>query len=219
MNIKNYKSMVFDCDGVILNSNKIKTYAFRVATSSYGAEATNELISYHLLNGGVSRYEKFDYFIKRILNIKFQKEKLLNKLLFDYNIITEDLLSKSELTYGLQELRNLSLDISWSIVSGGDEIELRKIFEKKRIDYLFDGGIYGSPDKKNDILTMQIDKGNIRLPALYLGDSKLDHQVSVANGLDFIFVSAWTEFKEYKEYCQKYNIKIIPKVYDLLLEF
>ena len=219
MNIKNYKSMVFDCDGVILNSNKIKTYAFRVATSSYGAEATNELISYHLLNGGVSRYEKFDYFIQRILNIKFQKEKLLNKLLFDYNIITEDLLSKSELTYGLQELRNLSLDISWSIVSGGDEIELRKIFEKKRIDYLFDGGIYGSPDKKNDILTMQIDKGNIRLPALYLGDSKLDHQVSVANGLDFIFVSEWTEFKEYKEYCQKYNIKIIPKVYDLLLEF
>ncbi len=26
-----YKSIVFDCDGVILNSNKIKTRAFRLA--------------------------------------------------------------------------------------------------------------------------------------------------------------------------------------------
>ena len=27
--MKRYKSLIFDCDGVILNSNKIKTEAFR----------------------------------------------------------------------------------------------------------------------------------------------------------------------------------------------
>ena len=219
MNFKNYQSIVFDCDGVILNSNKLKTHAFGVATSSYGLEATNQLVSYHLLNGGVSRYEKFNYFITNILNIKFQKEKFLKKLLFDYSIAIKDLLLEAELTHGLQEIRDLNTDTLWSIVSGGDELELRNVFARKGVYHLFDGGIYGSPDKKNDILITQIDKGNIKLPALYLGDSKLDHQVSIANGLDFIFVSAWTEFEYYKEYCKKYDIKSIARVYDLLSEF
>ena len=48
-----------------------------------------------------------------------------------------------------------------------------------------------------------------KLPALFLGDSKLDHRVSVSNGLDFIFVSAWTEFRSYEQYCIENSIKNI----------
>ena len=56
LNLSSYKTIIFDCDGVILNSNKIKTEAFYNVTATYGIEAANELVSYHKLNGGISRY-------------------------------------------------------------------------------------------------------------------------------------------------------------------
>ena len=115
-----------------------------------------------------------------------------------YSKETEKGLLDSEITFGLHSLRDKTKDSSWSIVSGGDQDQLHSVFEKKKIMHLFDGGIFGSPDTKNEIINRELARGSIKLPALFLGDTELDHKVSVANGLDFIFVSAWTEFKSYE---------------------
>ena len=45
--MKKYKSLIFDCDGVILNSNKIKTEAFRKILQKYNQNAVDEFINYH----------------------------------------------------------------------------------------------------------------------------------------------------------------------------
>ena len=45
--IKDYKTIIFDCDGVILNSNNIKKDAYyKVALSHYGEESANFLVEY-----------------------------------------------------------------------------------------------------------------------------------------------------------------------------
>ena len=54
-----YKSIIFDCDGVILNSNKIKTESFRKIMIQFDQSAVKEFINYHKNNGGLSRYRKF----------------------------------------------------------------------------------------------------------------------------------------------------------------
>jgi len=56
-----YKTLVFDCDGVVLNSNKIKTQAFYEATKQFGHESAQALVDYHVANGGISRYAKFEW--------------------------------------------------------------------------------------------------------------------------------------------------------------
>tara|TARA_Y100001968_G_scaffold323823_1_gene362128 strand:+ start:1749 stop:2420 length:672 start_codon:yes stop_codon:yes gene_type:complete len=218
LKIQEYKSIVFDCDGVILNSNKIKTRAFRIASLPYGHKASTSLEDYHLRNGGISRYEKFDYFLTSIVPIscKIEKEMYLKRMLKIYSEETEKGLIDSEITYGLNTLRDKTKNLSWSIVSGGDQDQLHCVFKEKQIMYLFDGGVFGSPDAKNVILKRELKRENIKKPALFLGDSALDHQVSVANGLDFIFVSGWTEFRSYEQYCIKNSIRNISKVYDLL---
>ena len=218
INIQEYKSIIFDCDGVILNSNKIKTRAFRKASFPYGKYASSSLEDYHLRNGGISRYAKFDYFLKNIFPIysKKNRELYLKKMLKIYSEETEKGLLGSEITYGLHSLRHKTKDSSWSIVSGGDQDQLHSVFAKKEIMHLFNGGIFGSPDTKNAILNRELEKGNIQLPALFLGDTELDHQVSVSNGLDFIFVSAWTEFRSYEQYCIDNSIRMISKVYELI---
>ena len=218
MNINKYNTIVFDCDGVILNSNKIKTQAFKTATSEYGESYTKQLIEYHLLNGGISRYQKFNYFLTSIHPIESSRErkKELNKLLEIYSNQCIKGLLDSELAYGLEFFRKITKGIPWLIVSGGDQSELNYVFKKRRIRHYFDGGIFGSPDSKYTIIQREIEQLNIRLPTLFLGDSKLDHKVSIANQLDFIFVSNWSEFASYKKYCQENSIRIISRVYDLL---
>ena len=108
LKIQEYKSIVFDCDGVILNSNKIKTRAFRVASFPFGYEASRSLENYHLENGGVSRYAKFDYFLENIVSINSEKnrEVYLKKMLKVYSQETEKGLLDSEITYGLHTVRN-----------------------------------------------------------------------------------------------------------------
>src|SRR5210317_13281 len=80
--IKEYKTIIFDCDGVILNSNKIKTEAFYEVTKHFGHEFAESLVNYHVANGGVSRYEKFKYFITQILQKPYNK--LLNEELLKH---------------------------------------------------------------------------------------------------------------------------------------
>jgi len=59
LDLANYKTLVFDCDGVILNSNKLKTQAFYQATLPYGESKAQAMVNYHVQNGGISRYRKF----------------------------------------------------------------------------------------------------------------------------------------------------------------
>ena len=85
--MKKYKSLIFDCDGVILNSNKIKTESFRKILKNFDTCAIQEFIDYHENNGGLSRYIKLDYFLSNILpkysEIAANKEDLLLYLLQD----------------------------------------------------------------------------------------------------------------------------------------
>jgi hypothetical protein len=56
----------------------------------------------------------------------------------------------------------------------------------------------------------------LQRPALFLGDSRLDHEVAEAFDLDFVIVHQWTEFADWQHYCQQNAILVIPSIRDLL---
>ena len=200
----NYQTFVFDCDGVILNSNKIKTEAFYRTALAYGEPAAQELVRYHVENGGVSRYKKFKYFLDEIVpNLTNKVSGLsLEALLENYAKMVLDGLLSCELAEGLEELRKKIPEANWLIVSGGDQTELNEVFSKRKLSHLFDGGIFGSPDTKDQILEREINNGNIQHPALFLGDSKYDYQAATTANLDFVFLSDWSEVNSWEEWCQ-----------------
>ncbi len=218
--MKKYNSLIFDCDGVVLNSNKIKTEAFRSILKNFNQDAVNEFIDYHKKNGGISRYVKLENFLKFIVP-KYCKnfhsnENQLKLLLKNYSKECKLSLYDSEVARGLDKLREILKDIPWLIVSGGDQSELKEVFKYKNISELFNGGIFGSPDKKIDILKREISNGLIKYPSLMFGDSKLDHIAAKSQKIDFLFVSQWTDFKEYLPYCKNNSINIIKSVYDFV---
>ena len=195
LNLSYYQTLVFDCDGVVLNSNKIKTQAFYEATKHLGHESAQALVDYHVQNGGISRYVKFEYFINEILKQALD-QTILNDLLNRFSQAVKQGLMTCEVAEGLDQLKAKTPDANWLIVSGGDQTELKQVFTERGLDHYFEGGIFGSPDTKDTILAREIANGTITRPALFLGDSKYDYQAAETAGLDFIFLTQWTEVKE-----------------------
>ena len=201
-----YKTLVFDCDGVVLNSNKIKTRAFYDVASIYGHKVAKEFKDYHRENGGISRYAKFEYLVLDILNAKLEPQ-VIQSLLDAYAYKVKQALITCEVAKGLEMLRQTTKHAKWLIVSGGDQSELREVFTERRLDKYFDGGIFGSPDTKNLILERELNNKNITKPALFIGDSKYDFQAAQLAGLDFIFLTDWTEVVDFNKWCDE---KCIP---------
>jgi hypothetical protein len=87
------------------------------------------------------------------------------------------------------------------------------------LESLFDGGIFGSPKSKFDIIAHELMAGNILKPALMLGDSKLDHDVASFFGLDFVFVSDWTEFREWQTFVLDNKVQSFTSVKNALIAY
>jgi phosphoglycolate phosphatase-like HAD superfamily hydrolase len=208
--------LVFDCDGVILDSNRAKTEAFRaVACAEYGAQAAEGLVSHHVANGGVSRYRKFEHLLGTILGLPVDQDVVM-RLSTRFGDCVREKLMQCPVSPGLKELRDVLRDSSWMVVSGGAQAELRDVFRARGLDRYFDRGIFGSPDAKDEILAREMDAGRLALPALFLGDSAHDHHAAAAAGLDFVFVHGWTEFDGWREYCDHHGLDTISGLGELL---
>ncbi len=215
LELTQYQCLVFDCDGVILNSNKVKTQAFYNAALGFGESKAQELVEYHIKNGGVSRYLKFEFFIKNILN-KEVTQNLLDELLTAFAKEVKEGLINSQVAQGLIELREKTKQANWLIVSGGDQSELREVFLEKGLLELFDSGIFGSPDNKDIILTREKNNQVIKGKALFLGDSKYDYEAASRADLDFVFLTDWSEVKDWQSYAAQNNLLTLNSISALL---
>jgi phosphoglycolate phosphatase-like HAD superfamily hydrolase len=198
IDLTQYQTLVFDCDGVILNSNKIKTQAFYDVAKVYGHDPAQTLKDYHVQNGGISRYKKFEYLLTNILQKPVESQEL-KKLLSNFSKEVKIALLVCEVAKNIKKLRDKTKNTKWLIVSGGDQIELREVFKQRGLDVYFDGGIFGSPDDKNTILKNEIGKCNIIGKSLFLGDSMYDYQAATTAQMDFIFLSKWTEVEDWED--------------------
>ncbi len=212
--LSKYNSIIFDCDGVILNSNNIKSNAFYETVKDFGVEFALQLYNYHIENGGISRYAKFEYFEKVILKNQFNVNRI--NLLEKFSAIIIDSLINCEIMEGIDSLRSANPNCHWSVISGGDELELNYIFQKKNIEHYFDNRIFGSPKNKYEIIEREKSSGNYQAHTLFIGDSKLDFEVAKYFNFDFVFVSQWTELKDWRLFCSENDIFHVNAPKDIL---
>ena len=208
MKLNNYKTWIFDCDGVLLDSNHIKTEAFYEVALLYGKNAANTFVKHHKKNTGKSRFEKFQYLHKNILGKKYFRADMKSDLEKFSECVSEKLETCSE-TDGMRLfLDKVSKLTKCYIVSGGFQEELITICKKKNLFPFFDG-IYGSPDTKEIILKKIIGNGKIIQPVIFIGDSLYDYLVSKKFGFDFIFMYGYSEFLDWKQYFERKDDVII----------
>jgi len=216
--LANYATIVFDCDGVLLDSNAIKSKAFWQVGIRWGEQAAQALLDYHVTHGGVSRYLKFSHFRSVILPSILGQESPASaeEMLEHYAAIVQAELLQAKVADQLENLREATAGSRWLVVSGGDQDEIRAVFSSRNIADWFDGGIFGSPDRKSHILQRELRHGNIIKPAVYLGDSVYDYECAREAGLDFIFISDWSEVRDWPAFVSQNQLPVVGKLSDFL---
>ena len=210
--------IMLDCDGVIFDSNHLKSNAFKhvLEYKKYPQKLINDFVIYHKKNGGISRYQKFKVFIIEFLKQDFNQDLYL-ELLTLYGDICISLYKNANLTEGAIKFLNSNKSVKY-IVSGGKEEELIQVFQDREIKNYF-ARICGSPRSKNEIIQEILSNYNKKSfkNIIFIGDSKEDLEVSVNNNLQTIFMCKYSENKEeLLTLCKSKNIRIINTLEELL---
>jgi len=213
MDYSKYKTIVFDCDGVVLDSNQVKIQAYYDTAINLGdtPEQAQALVDYHVMLGGISRYVKFEYYLREIAK-RPANEDAIQVYLNEFGRILDIALMDCQIAPNLLSLKQKTPHLRWMMLSGGDQLEVQTIFQRRNIAHLFEAGIFGSPDNKDVVLEREIAIGNLQLPALFIGDSKYDHQASTRAGLDFVFLSDWTDVVDWQGYCENNKIHVMHRL-------
>lgn len=182
----NKKVILWDFDGVILNSMEVREMGFVNVLSSYPEEQVKELLKYHKENGGLSRYVKFRYFIKEILNEPLN-EKKVDAMSSQFSEIMKTSLGSNDqlIDEVINFIRLHFQNFNMHIVSGSDGEELRFLCDKLNISNYFKS-IQGSPESKISLVKNILSQYNYEKPTVCLvGDSINDFDAANQNQIDF----------------------------------
>lgn len=177
--------IVFDCDGVILESVPVKTRAFGRLTEPYGAEARDRMLMYHKVHGGVNRNRKFEWFFREVLGREITPEELADWSGRFRDIAFEEV-CRCELVPGIHEV----LD-AWKgrlpmyVCSGAPQEELNAVLRGRGLDGYF-AGIYGAPPAKAALLRHIVREADVEPEeTVMVGDASTDQRAAEEVGTLF----------------------------------
>ena len=180
------KNILWDFDGVIIDSNSVREFGFREVLKEFDPEQVELLIDFHKANGGWSRYVKFRYFFEEIRNENITDEEI-GELSENFSrIMKERLVSRENLIdETMVFLETNHTKIKMFVTSGSDENELRFLCAELGISKYF-SSIHGSPKPKVEIVSELINSYNFLVSECCLiGDSLNDYEAAYYNGIQF----------------------------------
>ena len=181
-----YQHIIFDFDGVLVESNEIRFNGFRKLFKDYPQDQIERLVSYAKANGGVSRYKKIEYFFNEIRQEPVSDEQVDHWAVQFSELVEQDIVEAKSVEGSLEFLREYFNHFDFAIVSGSDQAELRRVCKKRKIDHFFKA-ILGSPAEKKDNIAALLSELNWSHDrSVYVGDSNNDLDSARANNLDFV---------------------------------
>ena len=181
-------AIIFDFDGVILDSVGVKTSAFAKLVEAHGAEAVRRMVEYHEANGGISRYKKFAWFSRTVLGRELtEEESLAWGRKFESDAFCR--VVEAPFIAGAREFLE-GCDLPLFVASGTPETELRSLVEKRGLAGLF-REVHGSPRTKQEIIQDILGRYPLSLEeVLFVGDAMTDYRAARDCGLPFAGVAA-----------------------------
>jgi len=183
--MKPIDAILFDFDGVILESVNIKGWAFGKLFESY-PEHVDEIVAFHFANGGMSRFDKFRYIYKNILNKPLPDEEF-DALCLKFSNLTFKRVLECEFVPGaLEFLEKHFKKTKFYIISGTPQDEIEHIVAARGLSKYFQG-VYGSPTDKSfwaNKIIMQ-EKLNCET-TIFIGDAMSDYNAAMENKVKFV---------------------------------
>ncbi len=194
--LNKYEVYIFDCDGVILDSNQLKIEAMKNALEAHFStqDLIAECVDYFRHNFGKSRFHHVAYFLDTIFDIEKEQRGELEKLILaDFSQQCRTLYLSAELTPGVIEFLEQCKGKRY-VASGSVQSELRGVFTQRGLDVYFDG-VFGSPTPKVELIQRILEQEQ-NTNAVMFGDAESDMLSAQQNHIDFVFYAPYSNVKE-----------------------
>lgn len=179
------RAVVFDCDGVILESMRAKGDAFR---RLFDAEPPYQdaIEAFHYAHGGMSRYEKFDHIYRDILRRTLTPEVRI-ELGERYGALVQAEVVACPMVGGAQDLLDaLQGRVPLFVASATPDAELKDLLARRGLARYFER-ITGHPTSKTQaIRDAQAATGIPMSAVVFVGDARADYEAARDAGCRFI---------------------------------
>jgi len=189
--------VIFDFDGVLVDSVKIKTDAFADIYYKFGKKVMNKVIAHHEQNGGMSRYDKFTFYHNEFLGIN-PNENDIKELSRIFSDLVVDKISKTDEVESVTEVLKYiqSKELICSIASAAPEKEVTEIVKRRGWTKFFNF-ILGSPASKVCNIRSILQKTKKQpSQAIFFGDSPNDLSAAKECDVDFVPINFLAENNE-----------------------
>lgn len=206
----NTKTIIFDFDGVILDSANIKTEAFLELFNDY-PEHQKSIKDYHIEHQGITRYTKFKWIYTELLNKPYDqetKEKLGKKF---SDIVFNKVMESEPIPGAIEFLKSIQGKLPAYISSGTPDEELHRIISKRNLSQYFEE-VYGSNISKEEAIDrIAQDKSLEYSELLFVGDATTDY--NAANSRNVKFIAVYSD--EMQGFWNEKNIKPIKNLMEI----
>ena len=177
--------IIMDFDGVILESVNVKTQAFH-ELFSFSSEHVDEIVNFHIRNGGMSRFDKFRHFYNNILKEPLSDDQF-DFLCDRFSELVLDGVLNSPFVPGAKDfLQHFHSKTPLFVVSATPLFELKLIVEKRGLNKYFKK-IYGSPTTKMENIIEILNIMDCQPEnSIFVGDALNDYKASQEAGVRFI---------------------------------
>lgn len=183
------KYIVFDFDGVILDTVKIKTQAFAQLYGAFGPAIVNKVVAHHEANGGLSRFRKFKYYHYEYLNRHLSNEEIDSMSNQFSDIVLGKILAAKEINGVFEFIESkITNGKACAINSATPQAELLSIVRQRNLAKYF-RLILGSPLSKTENLEKIKEKFKCNFSdMIFFGDAVSDYEAARQTGIEFVGV-------------------------------
>lgn len=179
-------AIVFDFDGVLVESVDIKTRAFGRLFESHGSEIVEKVIAHHRNNGGVSRFEKFRHYYRAFLGQPLSETEMQGLARRFADLVVEEVAAAPFIPGAERFLAECSTRVPCFVVSGTPEDELRDIVRRRRMTEYF-VEVLGAPVSKTENVTRIIETHRFAPARMtFFGDAEADWIAANETGVEFV---------------------------------
>lgn len=182
--------IVFDCDGVLLHSNELKSECFALALRETGCAEADiaRFLDFQRANFGTSRQRLFVTFPSWELELRPVQD--CDGLLALY---ADQLRGRYVTTPATPDMREVVSALRQPhIVSGSEQAELREVLAERGDAPLF-GRILGSPTGKAEHLaTLLAEMGAAPEAMLFVGHAEADLRAAAIAGCRFVYMDRFS---------------------------
>lgn len=178
------QAVIFDFDGVLVESIAIKSDCFRQLFSNRAE--VDDVVGLHERHGGVDRRTKIAMIYREILNEPLSPGEL-DRLAHRFETLVEERVAACAMVPGARELLDcLHARLPMAVASGTPQRELERIVERRGLSHYF-VSLRGSPPDKTALVSEILGRGGWEPHrVIMVGDALTDFEAARENNLQFI---------------------------------